>query len=592
MSSPPSTPEDGPRGGLGASMRRRPATSLALQAILVVMVAVPVVHFEVDRWRRGRAIEEHVHAGDRAFAGGDYELASAAYAHALALDPASPDLALLQRRGRAYLVADQPQIVRQEQLAELRYEIQRQLAADAAHTAAYLTARAVVLGRLGDKQGANAALEAALSRDASFPLARFALAERDVAAGRKDEARKHYEAVLERRPDHVGSLVGLASIDLDADRIDAAIERLKRALALRDELATRLALVDALVKKGALKEALVEGERAAAENAESAEAHQSLGLIHSLMNRLPEAEREYRAALAIKVSAQGFVDLAGVLGEQKRSKEALQSYKRALREEPSNPVALLWAAMAANDSGLADEAMELLRKLLALPREGADKDRVTSLQAMARKRSRRSYIGAPSRAIRQMSPMPCSVLRDGVTGRARRRRAARDRGRRGCGWRRCRRAGRSLRSASRLVRWRRGTAARRACPRPGARPPAAGRGRSRRDSARPNAANRGRAAARRPRDHGAGRGTGLPRSPTRRSGDRTTSAPARSRRKRGAVVRQIAIACGQRGWKWQPGGGASGDGISPLIGTNVRFLGSTLPTSASSACVYGWFGAA
>ena len=39
-------------------------------------------------------------------------------------------------------------------------------------------------------------------------------------------------------------------------------------------------------------------------------------------------------------------------------------------------------------------------------------------------------------------------------------------------------------------------------------------------------------------------------------------------------------------------GGSSGDGISPLIGTYVRFFGSTRPTSASSACVYGWFGAA
>jgi len=55
----------------------------------------------------------------------------------------------------------------------------------------------------------------------------------------------------------------------------------------------------------------------------------------------------------------------------------------------------------------------------------------------------------------------------------------------------------------------------------------------------------------------------------------------------GAVVRHFGIACGHRGWKWQPEGGASGDGISPLIGTNVRLTGSTLPTSLSSACVYG-----
>jgi hypothetical protein len=34
----------------------------------------------------------------------------------------------------------------------------------------------------------------------------------------------------------------------------------------------------------------------------------------------------------------------------------------------------------------------------------------------------------------------------------------------------------------------------------------------------------------------------------------------------GRSDRQRGIACGQRGWKVQPGGGASGDGSSPRIG--------------------------
>ena len=35
----------------------------------------------------------------------------------------------------------------------------------------------------------------------------------------------------------------------------------------------------------------------------------------------------------------------------------------------------------------------------------------------------------------------------------------------------------------------------------------------------------------------------------------------------GASTRQRSNAFGHRGWKWQPGGGASGEGISPRIGT-------------------------
>ena len=65
------------------------------------------------------------------------------------------------------------------------------------------------------------------------------------------------------------------------------------------------------------------------------------------------------------------------------------------------------------------------------------------------------------------------------------RRASRDRGRRDCDWRRCRRAESWPRSASRRTVARRDRAARRACPRRVARPRAAARGRSRRDSARP-----------------------------------------------------------------------------------------------------------
>ncbi len=55
--------------------------------------------------------------------------------------------------------------------------------------------------------------------------------------------------------------------------------------------------------------------------------------------------------------------------------------------------------------------------------------------------------------------------------------------------------------------------------------------------------------------------------------------------KGGACSRQIGIACGQRGWKWQPGGGAIGDGISPLTGAKRVRRRSRRGTSCRSACV-------
>ena len=46
--------------------------------------------------------------------------------------------------------------------------------------------------------------------------------------------------------------------------------------------------------------------------------------------------------------------------------------------------------------------------------------------------------------------------------------------------------------------------------------------------------------------------------------------PAAISRSCGASRRQRAKAWGQRGWKWHPLGGASGEGISPLIGEKAR----------------------
>ena len=55
-------------------------------------------------------------------------------------------------------------------------------------------------------------------------------------------------------------------------------------------------------------------------------------------------------------------------------------------------------------------------------------------------------------------------------------------------------------------------------------------------------------------------------TPPDRSDDRPTVRPGAISFSAGRSVRQRAKACGQRGWKWQPGGGSIGEGISPLIG--------------------------
>jgi Flp pilus assembly protein TadD len=166
--------------------------------------------------------------------------------------------------------------------------------------------------------------------------------------------------------------------------------------------------VDALVKQRKLSDALTEAQKAAAESPEAAEPHRSLGLIYGLLDRLTEAEKELRAALAARATTQGYLDLGSVLGQEKRPKEALHVFKRALREEPNNPMALMGAAMAGEDAGLPDEAMEHLKKVLALPRGGVGEGDLTSIQTMAQKRLDRLRSAAPAAPTGTASAAPAA----------------------------------------------------------------------------------------------------------------------------------------------------------------------------------------
>ena len=69
----------------------------------------------------------------------------------------------------------------------------------------------------------------------------------------------------------------------------------------------------------------------------------------------------------------------------------------------------------------------------------------------------------------------------------------------------------------------------------------------------------------------------------------STRQPGASSRQGGTAARQCSSACGQRGWKRQPGGGASGLGSSPATGAGRRRRAAGSADSrgeaASRACV-------
>ena len=76
-----------------------------------------------------------------------------------------------------------------------------------------------------------------------------------------------------------------------------------------------------------------------------------------------------------------------------------------------------------------------------------------------------------------------------------------------------------------------------------------------------------------------------------RSGGRRCVWLAAISRNAGVSTEQRGIACGQRGWKWQPDGGSSGLGISPLTAVKRRLRASIRGTSASKRLRVGMVGA-
>lgn len=119
--------------------------------------------------------------------------------------------------------------------------------------------------RSEDREAAVREFSAELSVDPQNGNAAYELANLNAETGRNDEARRQFEALLERYPDFEEALVGLAGIDLAGQKPQAAVPLLEHATRLRadDEVAWwRLAQADrALGNKAGQTQALAEFQK-------------------------------------------------------------------------------------------------------------------------------------------------------------------------------------------------------------------------------------------------------------------------------------------------------------------------------------------
>jgi len=91
-----------------------------------------------------------------------------------------------------------------------------------------------------------------------------------------------------------------------------------------------------------------------------------VGQIHLEANRIDQAEKYIRKALAIDPAyADAWSDLGGVFDARKNVAEALNCYEKALSLKPDLPYALMNAAQASEKAGNREKAEQYYRRALA-----------------------------------------------------------------------------------------------------------------------------------------------------------------------------------------------------------------------------------
>jgi len=165
-------------------------------------------------------------------------------------------------------------------------------------------------------------------------------------AGRREEAKRAYEALLEREPGHVDARHHLALIHVEEGALDRGIALLRETVAARPDFPVAwLNLGLALGRAGRFAAAAEAFERAAALAPEQPEAHRRLADALSQLGRFEEAAGAYRSALRLQPA---FVDaqfgLAMALKSLDRLDEAAEAYRRVIELQPGHRSAMTWLA--------------------------------------------------------------------------------------------------------------------------------------------------------------------------------------------------------------------------------------------------------
>ena len=196
----------------------------------------------------------------------------------------------------------------------------------------------------------------------------FAAAQKHHQAGQLAQAELIYRQILTKDPRHAGSLHSLGGIALQTGHSEAAIDLIRKAIALnRHNPAFHCDLGTALQHHGKSDEAAKSYRQALALKPDHAEALQYLGNVFLDHGKLDDAAKAYRRALALKPDyAQAHYNLGVLLSRDDRPDEALACFRRALDLKPDYAEALNARGLVLYERGELAKAKVCYRNALDL----------------------------------------------------------------------------------------------------------------------------------------------------------------------------------------------------------------------------------
>lgn len=201
--------------------------------------------------------------------------------------------------------------------------------------AAFLRGR--TLQAMQDTVGARKSFERALAMDPGYFPAVASLAGLDVADKKPEDAKKRFEAVLQKNPKSGQAWVALAKLAVTSGaKPDEVAKLLGNAVTADPTQATpRLLLIDFYLRNKDVKQASSAAQNAVAALPDSPEVLDALGQTQQASGEFNQAVTTYNKLADMQpLSPQPFMRLAGVYMAEKNKDAAAQSLQKALEIKP------------------------------------------------------------------------------------------------------------------------------------------------------------------------------------------------------------------------------------------------------------------